>query len=91
METTNQVIAGVFQNHQFEFEARQQWEHRIRSLESLVDEAVAYTSDQAMALHQKINMVVNLEGQLATMHTKATGEVARFGQEMFEEGQAIFR
>ncbi len=25
METMNQVIAGMSQNHQFEFEARQQW------------------------------------------------------------------
>ena len=91
METKNQVIAGVFQNHQFELEARQQWEQRIRSVESLVDEAVAYTSGQAMALHQKTNMVVNLEDQLATMHTKATGEVARLGQQVLEEGQAISR
>ncbi len=40
-ENKNQVIAGIFQKHQFELEARQQWEQRFRKVESLVDEAVS--------------------------------------------------
>ena len=75
-ESKNQVIAGVFQNHQFELEARQQWEQRVQSVESLVDEAVSYTSDQASILHSRSEKVINLESQLSAMHAHASGEVA---------------
>ena len=90
-ESKNQVIAGVFQNHQFELEARQQWEQRLRNVESLVDEAISYTGDQHSILHARSEQVMILESQLASMHTNATGEVARLSQTVLEEGQAISR
>ena len=90
-ESKNQVIAGVFQNHQFELEARQQWEQRLRNVESLVDEAITYTGDQHSILHARSEQVVALEAQLANVHTTATGEVARLSQRVLEEGQAISR
>ena len=90
-ESKNQVIAGVFQNHQFELEARQQWEQRLRNVESLVDEAVSYTGDQALALHNRSESVMNLESQLATMHSNASSEVARLSQQVLEENKAIAR
>ena len=91
METKNQITAGVFQNHQFELEARQQWEQRLRSVESLVDEASSYCGDQAGALRNKTDSVINLEAQMADMHTQAFGEVARLGQQALEESQATSR
>jgi hypothetical protein len=81
----------VFQNHQFELEARQQWEQRLRNVESLVDEAITYTGDQHSILHARSEQVVALEAQLANVHTTATGEVARLSQRVLEEGQAISR
>ena len=90
-ESKNEFIAGIFQNHQFELEARRQWEQRLRNVESLVDEAVSYTGDQALAFHDRSEMVVSLENQLATMHTNASSEVTRLSQRVLEEGQAISR
>ena len=90
-ERKNQVIAGVFQNHQFELEARQQWEQRLRNVESLVDEAITYTGDQHSILHARSEQVMTLEAQVANVHTNATGEVARLSQRVLEEGQAISR
>jgi hypothetical protein len=42
-------------------------------------------------LHARSEQVIGLEAQLATMHTNATGEVARLSQKVLEEGQAISR
>ena len=88
-ESKDQVVAGIFQNHQFELEARQQWEHRLRSVESLVDEAVSYTSDQASILHARSEQIIVLEQQMSALHVNATSEVARLSQRVLEEGQAI--
>ena len=60
LQSRNEVVDGVFQNHQLEQEARQQWEQRLRSVESLVDEASSYCNDQSRALHDRSELVIQL-------------------------------
>ena len=91
MEAKDQVIDGVFRNQQFEFEARQQWEQRLRNVEALVDEASSYCEDQSKALKQRTDTVINLEAQMVSMRSQAVGEVARLSHQVHEESQTITR
>ncbi len=91
MEMKNQAIDGVLRSHQFEFEARQQWEQRLRSVESSVDEASTYCENQAYSFRDWTSKVIQLEEHMASTHAQAHSEIARLGQQVNEESEVVSR